>query len=76
MINYLERALENLEEALDSLEEQTELLDGLKNEGVNPTELEELEAVVKEKTMAIRYLLKKCNSIMEGNFEVVDLLKQ
>lgn len=76
MISYLEDTLAHLDTALEELEEQAELLEGLKESGEDKEKVAEVEAAVLEKAMAIRYLLQKCNSIMEGNFEVVDLLKQ
>ncbi len=76
MISYLEDTLAHLDLALEELEEQAERLEGLKGSGEDKDKVAEVEAAVLEKALAIRYLLQKCNSIMDGDFEVVDLLKQ
>lgn len=76
MISYLEDTLAHLDTALEELEEQAEHLEGLKGSSGNKEKVAEIETAVLEKALAIRYLLQKCNSIMEGNFEVIDLLKQ
>lgn len=76
MLNYLEDALENLGEALDHLQEQTEKLERLKRSGHDQEQVSQLELLLLEEAIAVRYLLQKCNSIMEGDFEVVDLLRQ
>lgn len=76
LINYLESTLEDLDEALEQLEAEAEELEQLKRTGGTLEQLTNMEEDLLEKALAIRYLVHKCNSVLEGDFEMVDLLKQ
>lgn len=76
LINYLESTLEDLDEALEQLETKAEELEQLKQTGGSLEQLTSLEEQLLEDALAIRYLLHKCNSVLDGDFEMVDLLKQ
>ncbi|HEX3032001.1 MAG TPA: hypothetical protein VHS59_07120 [Bacillota bacterium] len=68
--------MEELTEALEELEIEAEEWEVLKRTGGSLEKLAVLEEGLLEKALAIKYLLHKCNSVLEGEFEMVDLLKQ